>query len=129
LVQRGARPQRPLWASTGTKNPAYSDVVYVAELIGPDAVNTMPEATLEAFADHGRIAPTLAADPAAAERTLAAAAAAGVDLRRVGNQLERQGVDAFCESYRRVLGLMDAQLNRSNLGPGSRRTNVQLSSH
>ncbi len=62
----GARPQRPLWASTGTKNPAYSDVRYVSELIGPDVINTMPEHTLRAFADHGVVARTLDADPDAA---------------------------------------------------------------
>src|SRR3954453_15335377 len=67
----GARPQRPLWASTGTKNPDYSDTLYVAELIGPDVVSTMPEATLRAFADHGVVARTLDAEPAEAERTLA----------------------------------------------------------
>jgi len=68
LRDRGARPQRPLWASTGTKNPGYSDVLYVSELIGPGVINTMPEHTLREFADHGTVARTLDADPDAAER-------------------------------------------------------------
>jgi Transaldolase/Fructose-6-phosphate aldolase len=76
----GARPQRPLWASTGTKNPGYSDVRYVSELVGPGVINTMPEHTLRAFGDHGVAARTLAADPDAAEQTLAAAATVGIDL-------------------------------------------------
>src|SRR5581483_3163611 len=69
LETLGARRQLPLWASTGTKNPAYSDVMYVSELVGPDVVSTMPEQTLLAFADHGAVAPTLTADPEGAART------------------------------------------------------------
>ncbi|HEV3486545.1 MAG TPA: transaldolase, partial [Vicinamibacterales bacterium] len=80
LANVGAKRQRPLWASTGTKNPQYSDVLYVSELIGPDVVNTMPEQTLRAFADHGEVARTVDADPDGARRTLAAARAAGIDL-------------------------------------------------
>ena len=82
LREPGARRQRPLWASTGTKNPAYSDVLYVIGLIGPDVINTMPEQTLRAFADHGTVARTVDADPDAAERMLAAAAAARARPRR-----------------------------------------------
>jgi transaldolase len=103
LRQRGAKRQQPLWASTGTKNPDYSDVLYVAQLIGPDVVNTMPEQALRAFADHGEVAPTLAADPAGAERTLADAAAAGIDLPRVTDELEREGIQSFCHSYHELL--------------------------
>ena len=106
----GARPQRPLWASTGTKNPAYSDVLYVAELIGPDVINTMPEQTLRAFADHGEVARTLDADPDAAERTLAAAAAAGIDLAAVTAELEREGVRSFCDSYHQLLDCIERKL-------------------
>ncbi len=110
LRDRGARPQRPLWASTGTKNPAYSDVLYVAELIGPDVVNTMPEHTLRAFADHGVVARTLDADPGAAQRVLAAAAAAGIDLDAVTAQLEREGVGSFCDSYHQLLACIEHKL-------------------
>jgi transaldolase len=106
----GARPQRPLWASTGTKNPDYSDTLYVAELIGPDVINTMPEPTLRAFADHGQVARTLDADPAGAEATLAAAASAGIDLPAVTAELEREGVRSFCDSYDELLGCIEAKL-------------------
>jgi transaldolase len=110
LMQLGAKRQRPLWASTGTKNPVYSDVLYVAELIGPDVVNTMPEQTLRAFADHGEVKPTLAADPAGAERTLAEATAAGVDLRSVTEELEREGIKSFCDSYHQLLDCVESKL-------------------
>jgi transaldolase len=106
----GAKRQRPLWASTGTKNADYSDVLYVAELIGPDVVNTMPEATLRAFADHGSVGRTLDTDPAAAERTLADAAAAGVDLPAVTAELEREGVKSFCDSYDELLACIEGKL-------------------
>jgi transaldolase len=99
LAARGARVQRPLWASTSTKNPDYSDTLYVDTLIGPDTVNTMPEGTLDAFEDHGTLARTVDADPAAAEATLAAIEAAGVDLDDVSRVLEDQGVASFAKSF------------------------------
>jgi transaldolase len=110
LRQLGARPQRPLWASTGTKNPDYSDTLYVAELIGPDVINTMPEQTLRAFADHGEVVRTLDVDPAHAEETLAAAAAAGIDLPAITAELEREGVRSFCDSYNQLLDCIEAKL-------------------
>ena len=110
LAALGARPQRPLWASTGTKNPAYSDVRYVSELIGPGVINTMPDHTLHAFADHGAVARTLDADPEAAERTLGAAAAAGIDLAALTAELEREGVQSFCDSYHRLLDCIARKL-------------------
>jgi transaldolase len=110
LRDLGARPQRPLWASTGTKNPGYSDVLYVSELIGPGVINTMPEHTLRAFADHGTVARTLDADPDAAERTLAGAAAAGLDLAAVTARLEREGVRSFCDSYHQLLGCIERKI-------------------
>jgi transaldolase len=99
LAERGAKVQRPLWASTSTKNPAYVDTLYVDTLIGPDTVNTMPEATLDAFEDHGTLARTVDADPAAAEQTLAAIGEAGVDLDDVSRVLEEQGVSSFAKSF------------------------------
>jgi transaldolase len=111
LQRRSARRQRPLWASTGTKNPAYSDVLYVSELIGPDVVNTMPEQTLRAFADHGEITRTLDADPDGADRTLADAAAAGIDLATVTAELEREGVQSFCDSYHQLLDCIERKLD------------------
>jgi transaldolase len=110
LKELGAGRQRPLWASTGTKNPAYSDVLYVSELVGPEVINTMPEPTLLAFADHGVVAPTLAADPQAARQALADAAAAGIRLDALTAELEREGVASFCDSYRELLECVTAKL-------------------
>jgi transaldolase len=110
LRDLGARTQLPLWASTGTKNPDYSDVRYVAELIGPDVINTMPEHTLQAFADHGTVARTVDANPDDAERILAAAAMAGLDLGAVTAQLEREGVSSFCDSYHELLDCIEHKL-------------------
>jgi transaldolase len=110
LRDLGPAPQRPLWASTGTKNAAYSDVLYVAELIGPDAINTMPEQTLRAFADHGKVARTLDADPAGAEHVLRQAAAAGIDLANITAELEREGVQTFCDSYQQLLHCIETKL-------------------
>jgi transaldolase len=110
LQALGAKPQRPLWASTGTKNPAYSDVLYVSELIGPDVVNTMPEQTLRAFADHGQVARTLDVDPESAQRKLSDAAAAGVDLAATTAELERDGVRSFCDSYDELLDCIRGKL-------------------
>jgi transaldolase len=106
----GARPQKPLWASTGTKNPAYSDVRYVSELIGPDVINTMPDHTLRAFADHGEVARTLDADPVTAQDTLSAAAAAGIDLASITDQLEREGVRSFCDSYHKLMDCIESKI-------------------
>lgn len=107
LAALGAGPQRPLWASTGTKNPAYSGVLYVERLIAPGVINTMPEATLHAFAEHGNVARSLDTDPRDADRTLAAAAEAGIDLDRITAELEREGVESFCASYRELLGCIE----------------------
>lgn len=103
LAAAGARPQRPLWASTGTKDPAYSDVLYVEELIAPDVVNTMPEPTLRAFADHGRVSERLGASTAAAEAIVRDAESAGIDLAAITAQLEREGVRSFCASYHELI--------------------------
>jgi transaldolase len=109
----GARPQRPLWASTGTKDPTYSDVLYVEELIAPDVVNTMPESTLRAFGDHGDPSRRFEDSTAWAERTLRRAAAAGIDLATVTDELEREGVRSFCDSYRELLDRIETKLDRT----------------
>ena len=103
LEAKGASTQRCLWASTSTKNPAYSDVKYVEELIGPDTVNTMPEKTLRAFQDHGRVRRTLEENADEAQRVLERFAKAGVDYADVTATLEREGVQAFDKSFASLL--------------------------
>lgn len=106
LERRGARPQYMLWASTGTKNPAYSDVLYVEPLIGPETINTMPDATLAAFRDHGRAAPTLEQDVSAAQAHFDTLARLGIDMREVGETLQGEGVKLFVQSFDELLALM-----------------------
>jgi transaldolase len=103
LAELGAMPQRCLWASTSTKNPAYSDVMYVEELIGPQTVNTMPEETIRAFQDHGKVELTLERGLGEAERTLERLAEAGVDYDDVVETLEREGVEKFADSFTELL--------------------------
>jgi transaldolase len=103
LAAKGATPQRCLWASTSTKNPAYRDVMYVEQLIGPETVNTMPKETIEAFQDHGEVALTLEQGIDEAERVFAQMKEAGVDYDDVTATLEREGVDKFSESFTELL--------------------------
>jgi len=103
LRRRGARLQRPLWASTGTKNPAFSDVLYVEELIGPHTINTIPLATLNAFRDHGRVQPTLEAGAQDAEQVLPRLAKLGVDLGAITERLLADGIIAFTHSLNELL--------------------------
>jgi len=103
LEARGATTQRCLWASTSTKNPAYRDVLYVEELIGPRTVNTMPEETIRAFQDHGRVALTLEQGLAEAKEVLGRIAEAGVDYDDVTATLEREGVEKFADSFAELL--------------------------
>jgi transaldolase len=109
LAARGARPQRPLWASTSTKNPAYPDTVYVDSLIGPDTITTLPEATIAAFEDHGSLAATITHGVQDAQAILERLAAVGVDLRQVAGVLEAEGVAAFANSYDGLLTLLQAR--------------------
>ena len=113
LRDAGARPQRPLWASTGTKDPAYSDVLYVQELVAPEVVNTMPESTLRAFADHGDATRDFTDSIAVSAATLRRAEYEGVDLAAIASQLEREGVRAFCDSYHELLDCIDGKLRRT----------------
>ena len=99
LEARGAQVQRPLWASTGTKNPKYSDVLYVEGLIGPRTVNTHPPQTYDAFRDHGRVRPTLEENLPEAERTIQELAAVGIDLPKNMLQLQDDGVKLFADSF------------------------------
>jgi transaldolase len=109
LAAAGARLQRPLWASTSTKNPAYPDTLYIDRLIGPDTVNTMPEATLRAFEDHGRLERAVDADPAAAQGVLDDLAEVGVPLGDVTHKLEHEGVAAFTKSFDEVMTTLDGR--------------------
>ena len=109
LRRKGARVQRPLWGSTGTKNPAYSDVLYIEELIGPDTINTVPPKTLAAFRDHGRVRDTLQEGIAQAKADIAELGNLGIDLIAVTEQLQNDGVDAFAASYDKLLGTLKAK--------------------
>jgi transaldolase / glucose-6-phosphate isomerase len=104
LAANGAKPQRLLWASTGTKNKAYSDVLYVEELIGPDTINTMPVATLEAFRDHGKVRNTLETDTTEAQRVLGELGRAGISLETVTERLLQDGVRLFADAADKLLG-------------------------
>ena len=105
LAAAGARPQYMLWASTGTKNPAYSDLLYVEPLIGAETVNTLPDATLDALRDHGQVAATLEEDVEQAAQHFVALAAAGIDMVEVGERLQREGLAQFEQAFAGLLEL------------------------
>lgn len=106
LAAKGARYQRPLWASTSTKNPTYPDTLYVDTLIGPNTVNTLPEGTLLAFEDHGTAARTIDADPAGAQAVIDGLVEVGIDLVDVSEKLETEGVGSFTKSFDEVLATL-----------------------
>jgi transaldolase len=99
--------QRLLWASTGTKNPQYRDVLYVEELIGPDTINTVPNTTLSAFLDHGRVRPTLTEGLTASQRRLRELTRAGIDLDALGEELQRAGVESFSKSHLAIVAYVE----------------------
>jgi transaldolase len=117
LQGAGATVQRPLWASTATKDPSYSDVLYVEQLIAPGVINTMPDKTLRAFAEHGNAKRALGSDLGAAKAVLSAAAAEGVNLQRITRALEHEGVKAFCDSYHQLVDCIEAKVSRAALVP------------
>lgn len=110
LEARGASKQRPLWASTGVKNPDYSDTLYLSELVAPDTVNTMPEKTMQAFADHGRVGRPVTETYADAEKVLQSVRDAGVDLDDVFAVLETEGVQKFIDAWDELSGSVKEQL-------------------
>jgi transaldolase len=116
LRAKGARVQRPLWASTSTKNPAYSDVKYVEELIGPHTVNTMPLSTLEAFRDHGRVRDTIAEDLEGQRQVFARLAAVGIDMEKVAEQLEDEGVKSFAKSFDELAATIEQRASAIGVG-------------
>jgi transaldolase/glucose-6-phosphate isomerase len=103
LAAKGAQTQRVLWASTSTKNPAYRDVIYVEELIGPDTVNTMPPATIDAFRDHGKLRNALSEDVAGAAKVMSDLAKAGISMKEVTDKLTNDGVKLFADSFDKLL--------------------------
>ncbi len=109
LAAQGARPQRPLWASTSTKDAALPDTLYVDSLIGPDTVNTLPEKTIAAFEDHGTLARTVDADADAAQAVMEDLVAVGIDLDDVGHTLETEGVEKFHASFSHLLESLEAK--------------------
>lgn len=112
LAAKGARVQRVLWASTSTKNPKLRDVLYVEELIGPDTVNTMPPATIDAFREHGRVRTSLVEDLAGAKETMRQLEAGGVSMKSITERLAVDGVKLFVESFDALLGAVGAQLKK-----------------
>jgi transaldolase len=116
LIAKGAHPQRPLWASTSTKNPAYPDLLYVDSLIGPHTVNTMPDATVAAFLDHGTVARTVDIDYAGAAADLDRLAQVGIDMADVSRVLEEEGVASFTKSYDELLQALHDKANATHPG-------------
>jgi transaldolase len=121
LRAKRAHVQRPLWASTSTKNPAYRDVLYVEELIGADTVNTMPPATLAAFNDHGRVEARIRHDVAGARAVFARLSALGVAIDTLIDQLEGEGVKSFAKSYDDLLATLEARRRDMAAQRGSNR--------
>jgi len=112
LARAGAWPQRLLWASTGTKDPSAPETLYVEALAAPDTINTMPDATLEAFARHGSVNAPLPEDGREAARTLDEIRAAGIDLDALAAQLQREGAQAFVDSWQALLKGIDEKRGR-----------------
>lgn len=109
VFNEGARPQRLLWASTGTKDPKASDLLYITALAAPFTINTMPEGTLKALADHGQIGPIMAADSVASETTLKQFAQAGVDVDALAARLQDEGAKSFVKSWNELLGVLESK--------------------
>jgi len=107
LAAKGAQTQRVLWASTSTKNPNYRDVIYVEELIGPDTVDTMPPATIDAFRDHGKVRNSLSEDVPAAKKVMDDLASAGISMKEVTDQLTQEGVKLFADAFEKLLAAVE----------------------
>ena len=112
LAAKGAQTQRVLWASTSTKNPAYRDVLYAEELIGPDTVDTMPPATIDAFRDHGRLRNSLTEDVPAAQKTMDDLAKAGISIKEVTDKLTDDGVKLFADAFDKLLAAVAKSTQR-----------------
>src|SRR5271157_3546666 len=112
LASKGAQSQRVLWASTSTKNPAYRDVMYVEELIGPDTVNTMPPATIDAFRDHGKLRNSLSDDVAGAQKVMNDLAKAGIPIGEVTTKLTADGVKLFADAFHKLLAAVEKSVEQ-----------------
>jgi len=112
LASKGAQTQRVLWASTSTKNPAYRDVMYVEELIGPDTVDTMPPGTVDAFRDHGRLRKRLAEDVAGAQKVMDDLAKAGISIKEVTTRLTTDGVKLFADAFHQLLAAVEKSIQQ-----------------
>jgi transaldolase / glucose-6-phosphate isomerase len=112
LAAKGAQTQRVLWASTSTKNPNYRDVIYVEELIGPDTVNTMPPATVDAFRDHGKLRNSLTEDIPGAQKTMDDLAKAGISMKEVTDKLTEDGVKQFADAFDKLLAAVERSTNQ-----------------
>ncbi len=125
LARKGAMPQRLLWASTSTKNPSYRDVIYVEELIGPDTINTMPPATMDAFRDHGRVRPSLEEDVEEAREVLETLAQVGISLPEVTQKVLDDGVRLFSESFERLISAIREKIKGTGR-PATKRMSYHL---
>lgn len=119
LESEGASLQKLLWASTSTKDPAARDTLYVEALVAPDTLNTLPESTLLAFADHGQVGPPMARDGGDCERVIAEFAATGVDVEALAEQLQHQGAGSFSKSWRELLAGLARKSEALEVGPGA----------
>jgi len=116
LARQGARTQRCLWASTSTKNPAYRDILYAEELIGPDTVDTMPLSTIEAFLDHAHVARTLDQDVEKARADYAAIERAGISMEKVTLRLQQEGVQKFADSFNQLIDTISTKRQQMMAG-------------
>jgi transaldolase len=112
LASKGAQTQRVLWASTSTKNPAYRDVMYVEELIGPDTVDTMPPATVDAFRDHGRLRNSLTEDVPGAQKVMDNLEKAGISIKEVTTKLTTDGVKLFADAFHKLLEAVEKSIQQ-----------------
>ena len=118
LAAKGAQTQRVLWASTSTKNPNYRDVIYVEELIGPDTVNTMPPATIDAFRDHGRLRNALVEDVAGAQKVMDDLARSGISMKEVTDKLTDDGVKLFADAFDKLLAAVAKSTQKNTQAKG-----------
>jgi transaldolase len=118
LAAKGAVPQRLLWASTGTKDPMASDTLYIGGLAAPDTVNTMPEATLQAFADHGVLGIGLARDGGDCETVLARFEQAGINVAKLAEDLQREGAEGFVEAWKDLMSCIESKAQPATVGAG-----------